>query len=162
MAFVREILFQPLSKPLSQRAIATNSFRVSIRGAFGCGGTALVSFIFNRFLAQEGVLKAVLPYVFKTSLYSSITFTAFAAFLTYKGIETDGINDRLSFIAVKSAQTGLIGAAASFALKFMTPNTLNGSLAEYAVSPFLGVGIAGTILKLFLDRQQEKFKSNMG
>ena len=163
--FFTGLAFSPLSKPKDEETITLNCYKISLRGTLICSGTALVSFIFNRFLAQEGAWKALAPYVFTTSLFSCVTFAIFAACISNKitkcvrAIRSDpgydkSFNNTMSFVAKKSAQVGIIGAAAAFAFKYVTPNSLISSLAERSFSPFLGLGTAGSVLFIFHNRQQ--------
>lgn len=164
-----QIAFSPLSMPKDEETITLNCYKTTSRGALVSGGTALVSFIFNRFLAQEGALKTLAPYVFKASLYSFVTFTVFAFLINMKITKCvrENINDpsydkrsnnAMSRMAKRSALFGMIGAAAGFALKFVAPNSLISSLAERSLCPLLGLGTAGSVLFIFHNRQQAQME----
>ncbi len=161
--------FSPLLTPTDDQAVTLNCHKISLRGALICGGTALVSFIFNRFLAQEGALKALAPHVLKASLYSCATFVFFAKCINRKICNTVShyvkvgkddpvydkkFNNSMSSVAKGFALVGLMETAAAFAFKFVAPNSLISSLAERSLSPLLGLGTAGSVLFVFLNRQQ--------
>ena len=54
---------------------------------------------------------------------------------------------------------GLIGAAAAWAAKCVISNTLVRSLAERLLFPLLGLGVAGSILGIFLNWQNKQIKN---
>jgi Na+/melibiose symporter-like transporter len=157
--------FFPLSTPKDEETITLNCYKATSRGALVSGGTALVSFIFNRFLAQEGTWKAVAPYVFKASLWSFVVFTVFAFCIRNKitrcvreyrndPIYDKKFNDAMSLTAKSSALVGMSGAAVAFALKFVAPNSIIGSLTNRFLCPLLGLGTAGSVLWIFTAWQQ--------
>jgi hypothetical protein len=163
--------FSPMSKPKDEETVTLNCYKMSLRGVLVCSGTTLVSFIFNRFLAQEGTWKALAPHIFKASLFSYVTFAFFASCIGSKIAKyvksnlhntnyDKSFNYAISAFAKKSALAGLMGAASAWAIRFVTPNSLISSFAERLVSPLLGIGIAGATLKIFHYRQTTQLKSN--
>jgi len=161
---LKSLTFSQLTEPKIPFVITQNLVRVSIWGTVGSGATALVSFIFNRSLVQESTWKAFAPYVFKASLFSCTTFALVVAYCS-KGIMKNRPIDsefdkqlhlRVSLFAKGSTLVGLIGATAAFALRFVTPNSLIGSLANRSLSPLLGIGTAGSVLWLFLNSQNKQ------
>jgi len=155
--------FSRLHETIIQQDVTTNCLKVSMWGTLGCGGTALVSFIFNRFLSQERAWKALVPHIFKASLFSCGTFAAFAAYIVYQVVfvcknkddlvHNKTTHDNVSLIVKRVALVGLIGATAAFAFRFVTSSSLISSLADYSLSPLLGVGTAGLTLTIFRNRQ---------
>jgi hypothetical protein len=142
--------------PKDHHALSRNFARVSFWGALGSSGIASVSFIFSKYLMQEGFCKALASYVFKANLTSCATLAAVGAYCIYN-IESspyaEDLNRRVSFFAKKSALVGLIGAAAALVFQFVTSNALASSLAKHSYL-FLGVGTAGLILRIFLTTQK--------
>jgi hypothetical protein len=161
---LREITFSGMEFPITQRRITLNILRASIWGTMGSGGTALVSFIFSRYLIQNEPWKSIAPYVVKATLWSCGTFAAVAAYLIYKNykcINTSShnndflflenylqtfhktLNDGLSRFAKSYAMIGLIGAAAA-------------ALAtKHVQESSLGLSAAGSILWLFTNQQNQ-------
>lgn len=166
-----KIAFSPLSEPKDEDTIRLNCYKTTSRGAWVSGGTALASFIFNRFLAQEGACKAVAPYVFSASLYSFFTFTFFAFCINriitqvVRSIVTNPAydkkcNDAMSRFAKKTALVGMIGAAAGFAFKFVAPNSVISSRGDRLFSPLLGLGTAGSVLWIYLNSQKKQLEAS--
>jgi hypothetical protein len=151
-----------LDKPKNQINIVLNSFRASIRGTIGSGGTALVSFIFSRYLIQNEPWKSIAPYVIKATLWSCGTFAAVTAYIVYNIVidpdQTDAsaqpINTKVSLIAKNSALVGLMGAAAAALATYYVKES---SLAKHSLVPLLGIGAAGLILWIFTNQQNRQY-----
>jgi hypothetical protein len=78
-----KITFSGLKQPTDQGEIVINSLRVSVWGTMGSGGTALVSFIFSRYLIKNEPWKSIAPHVVKATLWCYGTFAIVAAYLFY-------------------------------------------------------------------------------
>src|SRR5579863_10544485 len=86
-------IFSPFSVSENEDTVTLNCYKASLQGAFVFGVTALVSFIFNRFLAQEGASNALGPDFFTVSLYSWAVFVIFAACFGNKVTQNAGALD---------------------------------------------------------------------
>jgi hypothetical protein len=157
-----EFTFSGMDQPTSQKEIQKNILRASIWGTMGSGGTALVSFIFSRYLIQNEPWKSIAPHVVKATLSSCVTFAALITYLFYFALTiqcswTDDnrelINTRVSLIAKSSALVGLIGAAASALATYYVKESL---LAKHSLVPLLGLAAAGSILWIFTHRQNKQ------
>ncbi len=153
-----------------QDTVTRNLMRASIWGTLSSGATAVTSFIFSRFLVQEGAWKALAPHIFKASLTSCGMFAAVAAYGIYKSIKSRAddsalakLNERVSLVTKSCALVGFIGAAAAWASKFAPSNIHVSLLTKHSLSPLLGLGTAGSILWIFLISQnQQPAKTNEG
>jgi hypothetical protein len=156
-----QVTFSGIDHPTSPLAVLINNLRASVWGTMGFGGTALVSFIFSRYLIQNEPWKSVAPHVVKAALSSCGTFAAVAVYLFYKIITDEPsteatkrlINTRVSLIAKSSALVGLIGAAAAALATYYVQES---SLAKHSLVPLLGLSAAGSILWIFTHRQNKQ------
>ena len=164
------LTFSGMDEPKDHGYVAANILRASIWGTMGSGATALVSFIFSRYLIQNECWKSIAPHVIKATLSSCGTFAAAAAYLVYKFKTTEvytensskTLNARVSLFAKSSAMVGLIGAAAAaLATKYVQSNTQVSSVAKHSFYPLLGLGVAALAIRLFqiyLNRQLTRSK----
>lgn len=149
-------------EPEDHHVISRNLARVSFWGALAPISTASVSFIFSRFLLQEGFCKTVASHVFKASLTSSLIFAAVGASCIYNIVNSpyaETSNERVFLFAKCSASLGLVGAAAAWASKFITPNTLVSSLAKHSFFPLIGLSAVGSTLWIFYNKQKSMYQS---
>jgi hypothetical protein len=152
------ISYARFEEPANHDAISRNLARISIWGVLASGSTASVSFIFSRFLMQEGSCKALASHVFKASLTSWGTFAAVGAYCIYNIVLISRayhpdfaktLNERVSLVAKYSALVGLIGAGAAFASQFITSNTLVSSVAKHTFDLLLGLGTTSSVLGIY-------------
>jgi hypothetical protein len=161
---VGEFIFQRMEQPTDHKVVTSNNFRASIWGTMGSGGTALVSFIFSRYLIQNEPWKSIAPHVVIATLWGCGTFAAAAVYLVYKAINNTHTTDAswrplsrgVSLIAKRSALVGLIGAAAA---ALATHYVQESSLAKHSFVALQGLGVAGSILWIFTLWQNKQLET---
>ncbi len=167
VALFKDVVMTGLQTPTSPRVVVGNTIKVSVWGTLGSGAGTLVFFIFSKTFMQEGPYKEVASHVFKATLVSCATFASFAVYCIYKAVmdsESDiidseqKINERVSLSPKWAAGIGLFGAAAAFLVSKLDPSN---TLKQRALFPlFLGLGIAGSILSIFKNRQTQKLNDH--
>jgi hypothetical protein len=105
---------------------------------------------------QEGSWRAFAPHVFQASLASCGTFTAVVAYYVYLFFSVENcksFNERVLFVATSSAYAGLFAAATTW--------PFNKPLEDHLYS-FLAYGVSGSILSIFLNRQNKQLATMNG
>ncbi len=161
------LTFSRWERPNVTENVLTDVLKFSIWGALGTGCAAGVSAIFSRTVIGRGNIASC---VFKPSLISCGTFTAFAIFLIYRFIylPSDAFSEaRPASVKKLNAQVislertlGLICSAVALAAKlprdYLNLNPMLNSLANRLVVPFLSISVTSMVIRLFHHVQLDK------